>query len=124
MRSAVVVVFVVVVFNGCMGADPFDDSGLIVDMKNVDYRAYRNDLADCNEYADQVSVGANAAAGTIGGGVAYALIGAIVGDSDTAERLAGAGAVLGAAEGAASGYEEQETVLRNCLRERGYRVFN
>lgn len=48
MRSAVVVVFVVVVFSGCMGADPFDDSGLIVDMKNVDYRAYRNDLADCN----------------------------------------------------------------------------
>ena len=56
--------------------------------------------------------------------IAYALIGAIVGDSDSAERLAGVGTVLGAAEGAASGYEEQEAVLRNCLRELGYRVFN
>ena len=124
MRVVVTVVLVIFFLGGCTSSDPFDDSGLIVDMKNVDYRAYRNDVADCNTYADQVSIGANAAAGTVGGGIAYAVIGAIVGDSDTAERLAGAGAVLGAAEGAANGYKEQETVLRNCLRERGYKVFN
>ncbi len=124
MRNVFAVFLAVFVLGSCAGADPFDHSGLIIDMKNVDYRAYRNDLADCNEYADQVSIGSYAAAGAVGGAAAYAVIGAVVGNSDTAERLAGAGAVLGAAEAAADGYKEQETVLRNCLRERGYKVFN
>ena len=50
------------------------------------------------------------------------LIGAAIGDSDTAERIGGAAAVGGAGEGAASAEKRKKRVLHRCMKGRGYRV--
>ena len=78
--------------------------------------------------------------GTVGAGVAKILeshreeleekigapivLRAIAGNSDTAERAAGVGGVIGGAKGAGSGLRERDRVVKNCLRGRGYRVLN
>lgn len=51
-------------------------------------------------------------------------LGAIAGNSGTAERAAGVGGVIGGAKGAGSGLRERDRVVKNCLRGRGYRVLN
>lgn len=53
-----------------------------------------------------------------------AALGAIAGNSGTAERAAGVGGVIGGAKGAGSGLRERDRVVKNCLRGRGYRVLN
>ncbi|MEZ5557839.1 MAG: hypothetical protein R3E86_04750 [Pseudomonadales bacterium] len=107
---------------GCAGRHPV--RGPIVDLKGVDRQQYHTDLADCERYADQVAVGAQAATGAVAGAVVGGLIGAAAGDSDTAKRSAGAGAVIGGARGTAGGIEERHRVVRNCLINRGYAVLN
>ena len=96
----------------------------IVDMKGVDPVAYERDLAQCQDYARQVSVAGKSAVGAAAGAVVGGLVGAAVGNSRTAERSAGAGAAVGAAKGTARGAQEQQRVIRNCLRNRGYAVLN
>lgn len=98
------------------------DDPPIVDMRGVNVGQYNVDLTECQAYADQVQAGRDVARGTVGGAVVGGAVGAAVGNSDTAQRAAGAGAVLGASRGARSAMTERERVLRNCLRGRGYRV--
>jgi hypothetical protein len=53
------------------------------------------------------------------------LFGAIVNrGSNSAERGAGVGAVTGGVRGTQDGIREQEKVVKQCLRGRGYRVLN
>ena len=98
----------------------------IVDMKGVNRAQYEQDLEECREYVDEVQVGRKVA----GGAAAGAAVGAAVGviwdghDGHTVARDAGTGAVLGGAGGAAGGVKEKDTVVKNCLRGRGYRVLN
>ncbi|MGH8495177.1 MAG: glycine zipper family protein [Gammaproteobacteria bacterium] len=96
----------------------------IVDTKGVNPVAYRQDLAECQNYARQVETGRQVAGGVAAGAVVGGLFGAAVGDSDTAKRGAGAGSVAGGARGAGHAAHEKEQVVRNCLRGRGYRVLN
>lgn len=96
----------------------------IVDMRGVDAVQYRVDLAECDQYAEQVSVGQRVAAGAVAGAVIGGAVGAAVGNSNTAQRSAGAGAVIGGARGGADGFRERNYVIRNCLRNRGYAVLN
>ena len=114
------IVLATVALTACAGRDA--RGGPIVDMKGVDPLQYRTDLAECQAYADQVGVGGRAAGGAAAGAVVGGLIGAAVGDSDTAKRSAGAGAVVGGARGTGSALREKQTVVRNCLRNRGYAV--
>lgn len=107
---------------GCTGRG--SRGGPIVDMKGVDPAQYRVDLLECQQYADDVAVGGRAAAGAAGGAVLGGLVGAAVGNSDTAKRSAGAGAVVGGARGTGDALRERQTVVRNCLRHRGYAVLN
>jgi len=98
---------------------------IIIDEKGVDMARYRQDLAECRVYAEQVRTGEKVAKGAASGGVIGGAIGAITGGSrDSAARGAGVGAVSGAAKGASRGEQEAVRVVKQCLRGRGYRVLN
>jgi len=99
--------------------------GPIVDMRGVDPVVYRMDLAECSEYANQVAVGQKAATGAVAGAVIGGAVGAVAGHHDAkAGAGAGAGAIIGGAKGVGYGLHERRTVVRNCLRHRGYAVLN
>jgi hypothetical protein len=115
-----VTLLTVFLVSGCAGRQP--GAGTIVDMKGVDRYQYRIDLAECEEYADQVAVGQQAATGAAGGAVVGGLVGAVAGGST--KRSAGVGAVVGGAKGTYRGVEERHQVVGNCLRNRGYAVLN
>ena len=119
-----VVGLLTVLLVSCAGNRRLGRSEPIVDMKGVDQVAYRQDLAECRAYADEVNVAGRAAGGAVGGAVVGGIIGAVVGNSDTAERVAGVGAVTGGVSGTGRGLEERGRVVRNCLIGRGYRVLN
>ncbi|MBL7251756.1 glycine zipper family protein [Alcanivorax marinus] len=97
---------------------------VIVDKQNVDEARYQQDLSDCRAIADQVGTGRDAAEGAVGGALIGGVLGAIFGNSGTAGRMAGGGAVVGAAGKAGDAQQEKEQVLKNCMRGRGYRVLN
>lgn len=97
---------------------------VIVDKQNVDEAQYQRDLSDCRAIADQVGTGRDAAEGAVGGALIGGVLGAIFGNSGTAGRMAGGGAVVGAAGKAGDAQQEKEQVLKNCMRGRGYRVLN
>ncbi len=92
-------------------ANRANPGGPIVDLHGMDPVVYHTDLAECGEYADQVAVGQKAAAG------------AVAGHHGTKEG-AGAGAIIGGAQGVGKGVNERRKVVRNCLRHRGYAVLN
>lgn len=96
----------------------------IVDMVGVDVAAWQRDLQECEAYADQVQVAAQAGSGAAAGAVVGAAVGAVIGNSSTAARGAGVGAVSGATSGTSRGLAERRQVIRNCLLGRGYRVLN
>lgn len=97
---------------------------IIIDEKGVDMAKYREDLAQCREYSDQVKTGEKAARGAASGAVIGGLIGAAVGNSSDAASGAGVGAVSGGAKGASRGEQDEVRVVKSCLRGRGYRVLN
>lgn len=114
----ILVVALTVLTSGCAR------NRVIVDTKGTNMAAYEQDYAECNEHADQVSTGTQAAKGAGFGAAIGAALGAIFGNSRSVAQSAGAGGVVGGARGAASGEREKDVVLRNCLRGRGYRVLN
>ena len=97
---------------------------IIIDQQGTDMSNYSRDLAECEAYAEQVPKGSEVAKGTVGGAVVGGVLGAIVGDSRTASRGAGAGAVTGGLRGGSKAEDEKDRVVKNCLRNRGYKVLN
>lgn len=95
---------------------------VVIDPAGVDMGKYQQDLAACQEISKQVR--GKAAGGAVGGAVVGGAVGSIVGDSGTAGRGAGVGAVAGVARGAAATEQEKQLVVKNCLRNRGYKVLN
>ena len=109
---------------GCTSNRPFVDEP-IIDRKGVDMSRYYADKEECEAYADEVRTGEKVARGAVGGAVVGGAIGAIVNRGpDSAERVAGVGAVTGGVRGAQEGVRETERVVKQCLRGRGYRVLN
>ena len=109
---------------GCAGSGSFFDEP-IIDGKGVDMAKYAIDKAECQQYAEEVKQGEKVARGVRGGAVVGGAIGAIVNrSSNSAERGAGVGAVTGGVRGTQEGIREQEKVVKQCLRGRGYRVLN
>ena len=94
---------------------------MVVDKQGIDEAQYQQDLSDCRAIADEVSTGRDAAAG---GAIIGGILGAIFGNSGTAGRMAGGGAVIGAAGKAGDAEQEKSQVVKNCMRGRGYRVLN
>ena len=115
---------IALLLSACAGRGPAGAGAPIVDMKGVDPTQYGVDLRECQEYANQVAVGQRAVGGAATGAVVGAAVGAAAGNSDTAKRSAGVGAVLGGARGTGGAVREQRMVVRNCLRNRGYSVLN
>lgn len=96
----------------------------IIDTQGVDMRAYEQDLVECRAYAEQVDTGAKVASGAATGAVVGGAMGAVINGGRGASKGAGVGAIGGAAKGVSSGKREQQQVVRNCLRGRGYKVLN
>lgn len=97
-------------------------SGIIIDKKGTDMSRYEQDLAECQEYAKQVE--SQTAGSAAGGAVVGGVVGAIFGGGEGALKGAGAGAVVGVARGESATGQEKKTVVKNCLRNRGYKVLN
>lgn len=92
----------------------------IIDPEGVDMARYEADVAACEQIAEQVDqrAGAAAAEGAVVGGVLGAIFRNDVGEA------AAAGAVVGGVKGASSTEREKSRVVKNCLRDRGYRILN
>lgn len=117
-------VTVVLVLSSCRNVEEITGNTPIIDTQGVNMAQYEVDLEDCYAYADQVQVGRQAVVGATAGAAVGGVFGAIIGDSDTAQRGAGVGAVGGGARGVGRGLVERERVIRRCLIGRGYRVLN
>lgn len=102
----------------------------IVDIKGVNQTAYNQDLCECQQYAESVSVAGSGATGTLIGAAAGAILGgalsAILGGD--VGKVAAAGAVSGAAMGSSSAAGDaamtKAQIVRKCLQGRGYNVLN
>ena len=98
---------------------------VIIDEKGVDMQRYRQDLAECERYAEEVRKGEKVMRGAGSGAAVGGAVGAVAGGStDSAARGAGVGAVTGGARGMSAGEREEMRVIKRCLSGRGYRVLN
>lgn len=100
----------------------------IIDSKGVDMVQYQADLQDCAQIAEQVETGKQIAKSSGAGAAAGAAVGVvtsvITGDASDIAYSAAYGAVGGGSAGAFRADEEKATVIKNCLRNRGYSVLN
>lgn len=95
---------------------------VIIDPEGVDMGLYRADLAECQNIARQVD--SKVGSGIVGGAIVGAIAGKIVGGDNTASTTAKLGALSGGLKGGAATRHERLTVIKNCMRNRGYRVLN
>ncbi|BCB44325.1 glycine zipper family protein [Vibrio diabolicus] len=104
----------------------------VVDMTNVDPAKYEQDFLYCQGYADNVDKTEAAKSEAANGAVTGALIGATAGALESgiggAAVGAAAGGAVGAGAGALSGSNDstktQSLVLRKCLQNKGYTVYD
>ncbi len=116
---SVLLMTLLVVLSGCAG-----QRQVIVDQRGTDPVLYQRDRAECEAYARQLRSGEKVAGKTAGGAVVGGAVGAAAGNSTTAQRGAGVGAVLGFFRGLGGASREQHMVVKRCLSGRGYRVLN
>ena len=94
----------------------------VIDPAGVDMAQYETDVGECEQIATQVEQ--KAGEGAAGGALVGGLIGVIVGGSDSLLTGAGVGAVAGGARSAGDTEKERSRVVKNCLRNRGYKILN
>jgi hypothetical protein len=114
-------------------------ANVIIDTKNVDQEQYHADMYECQQYVQQVQRGENKTLGSniIGSTVKGAALGAagsaIAGGSGSSGAKVGAsiGLIGGALKhGSQKRHEvaeyqsEQEQVVRQCMKGRGYHILN
>ncbi|MBE1237926.1 hypothetical protein IHV25_09755 [Phaeovibrio sulfidiphilus] len=122
-HCAVVIGVSALVLSGCTGHKPVIDYR----MSNKTMAEYERDLAECQSYAGEKSVGQDTVLGTLGGAAVGAALGAAVG---AVAGSPGSGAAMGAAiggigTGAAVGTGtalSQKDIINRCMAGRGYRV--
>ncbi len=95
---------------------------IIIDPKGVDMGQYQADLAECQHLSRQVQ--SKVGEGIVAGAVVGAIAGKIIGGNRTAVKTAKLGALSGGVQAGASTRHERVRVVKNCLRNRGYRVLN
>ncbi|HIF11070.1 MAG TPA: hypothetical protein EYQ81_15375 [Sneathiellales bacterium] len=101
----------------------------IIDTKGVDSVQYQQDLSECQQYAQQSSIGENTAKGAFGGALLGAAMGAAIG---AATGNAGQGAAIGAAAGGIGGgaggagkaIQDKKQIVSRCMQGRGYNVLS
>ncbi len=96
----------------------------IVDTAGVNPEGYAADLKECQVYANQVNgvqitATKSALTGLFGG-----LLSMAVGSESSAKKAAGAGVAAGGAKGLADAEAKKARVARQCLRSRGYIVYD
>ncbi|EJC6861514.1 glycine zipper family protein [Vibrio parahaemolyticus] len=104
----------------------------VVDMTNVDQAQYEQDFAYCQGYAEKVDKTEAAKSDATSGAMTGALIGAAAGALEDGIGGAAVGAVAGSAVGAGAGAlggandstKTQALVLRKCLQNKGYTVYD
>ncbi|MCR9939383.1 glycine zipper family protein [Vibrio antiquarius] len=104
----------------------------VVDMTNVDPAKYEQDFLYCQGYADNVDKAEAAKSEAANGAVTGALIGAAAGALENGIGGAAVGAAAGGAVGAGAGAltgsndstKTQSLVLRKCLQNKGYTVYD
>ncbi|OOQ63652.1 glycine zipper family protein [Vibrio parahaemolyticus] len=104
----------------------------VVDMTNVDQAQYEQDFAYCQGYAEKVDKTEAAKSDATNGAMTGALIGAAAGALEDGIGGAAGGAVAGSAVGAGAGAlggandstKTQALVLRKCLQNKGYTVYD
>ncbi|MFZ3529860.1 glycine zipper family protein [Vibrio harveyi] len=104
----------------------------VVDMTDVDQAQYEQDFAYCQGYAEKVDKGEAAKTEAKNGAVTGALVGAVAGALEDGVGGAAVGAVAGSAVGAGAGAlggandstKTQSLVLRKCLENKGYTVYD
>lgn len=101
----------------------------VVDMKGVDHFKYQQDLSECRSYADRINpledLGVGTLLGAAGGAALGAATGAAIGSPATGAAMgAAAGGIGGASYGGLSAAERQKTIIKNCLKQRGYKVLD
>ena len=107
-----------VAITACSGS-----SGPIIDTKGVNMTVYEEDLAECTVYSEQVDADEGMAKGAAAGGVTGGAVGAIASGGNIG-RGAGIGAVLGASRSGVKASDDKASVVKRCLRGRGYNVLN
>ncbi len=116
LKHKLIIVAAIGTLTGCAShPDP------IVDTKGVDQERLAQDWAECEEYTEQVVIGAGVARGAGLGTAVGAAAGAINGDVG---RGAANGALIGGTRSGVEGAREKQRVFKRCLRGRGYRVLN
>jgi len=93
------------------------------------YQYINQDAAECEKLASQSSVGKGVATegvvGALVGGAAGAALGAIVGNPATGAAIGGTvGGIGGATKGGVEADQGYKRIYRNCMRNRGHRVFD
>jgi outer membrane lipoprotein SlyB len=114
--SVTMVVLVAAWVAGCAG-NPHP----IVDTKAVDMTQYQTNLDECSKFGEEVNVAGGVARGALLGAAVGAVFGALAGDFGTEATVGG---VVG---GTGSGLENEakrQSVIKECMRGRGYRVLN
>ncbi|ENY6494921.1 glycine zipper family protein [Vibrio parahaemolyticus] len=104
----------------------------VVDMTNVDQAQYEQDFAYCQGYAEKVDKTEADKSEATNGAMTGALIGAAAGALEDGIGGAAVGAVAGSAVGAGAGAlggandstKTQALVLRKCLQNKGYTVYD
>ncbi|HCG6119219.1 TPA: glycine zipper family protein [Vibrio parahaemolyticus] len=104
----------------------------VVDMTNVDQAQYEQDFAYCQGYAEKVDKTEAAKSDATNGAMTGALIGAAAGALEDGIGGAAVGAIAGSAVGAGAGAlggandstKTQALVLRKCLQNKGYTVYD
>ncbi|EHR0573304.1 glycine zipper family protein [Vibrio parahaemolyticus] len=104
----------------------------VVDMTNVDQAQYEQDFAYCQGYAEKVDKTEATKSDATNGAMTGALIGAAAGALEDGIGGAAVGAVAGSAVGAGAGAlggandstKTQALVLRKCLQNKGYTVYD
>ncbi|WP_418109887.1 glycine zipper family protein [Vibrio parahaemolyticus] len=104
----------------------------VVDMTNVDQAQYEQDFAYCQGYAEKVDKTEAAKSDATNGAMTGALIGAAAGALEDGIGGAAVGAVAGSAVGAGAGAlggandstKTQALVLRKCLQNKGYTIYD
>ena len=124
MKFKTLAVVLLFQLTACSSIEDVTGNTPIIDTQGVNLSRYEDDLAECQAYADEVQIAQKAAAGSVSGAVIGGLLGAVWGNSNTAQRGAGVGAVSGGAKGVIGGVRERDRVIKRCLMGRGYRVLN
>lgn len=114
-----------ILLSACAGADYQP----VVDMHGHSAVAYQADLSQCQQTArsarNNTNIAEDAGIGAVGGAALGAVGGAIGGNAGLG---AGVGALAGLVGGAgfkeARTEEREETIVKNCMRARGYKVLD